>query len=155
MTSHLGFVVAGDRRLRVSEKLTWSACLLDSISVLEVPDGAPPLYLQNRCSDDVPQLELHSFCMQNGKAHSPPPPLLPSASYSPLRPPTTMRSSLPIAALASAATLYDTYNFNPLEHLAGISPYFEPGDPPRDPTPPEGCSVTRAAYLVRHAAINA
>ena len=51
--------------------------------------------------------------------------------------------------------LYSTYNFNPLEHLAGIAPYFEPSDPPRDPSPPQGCEVTKAAYLVRHAAINA
>ncbi|KAK3674053.1 hypothetical protein LTR78_005900 [Recurvomyces mirabilis] len=51
--------------------------------------------------------------------------------------------------------LYSTYAFNPLQHLAGIAPYFEPADPPRDPSPPQGCSVTRAAYLVRHAAINA
>lgn len=70
------------------------------------------------------------------------------------------------AMLASAATgavamhqqvqtpLYSSYSFNPLEHLAGIAPYFEPADPPRDPNPPQGCSVTRVAYLVRHAAIN-
>ncbi|EME85217.1 uncharacterized protein MYCFIDRAFT_65734 [Pseudocercospora fijiensis CIRAD86] len=51
--------------------------------------------------------------------------------------------------------LYSTYEFNPLEHLAGIAPYFEPSDPPRDPSPPRGCEVTKAAYLVRHAAINA
>jgi len=51
--------------------------------------------------------------------------------------------------------LYSTYTFNPLQHLAGIAPYFEPADPPRDPSPPQGCEVTRAAYLVRHAAINA
>ncbi|KAF2722739.1 phosphoglycerate mutase-like protein [Polychaeton citri CBS 116435] len=51
--------------------------------------------------------------------------------------------------------LYSSYKFNPLEHLAGIAPYFKPQDPPKDPSPPQGCSVTRAAYLVRHAAINA
>jgi hypothetical protein len=47
------------------------------------------------------------------------------------------------------------YSFKPLEHLAGIAPYFEPEDPPLDPAPPLGCNVTRAAYLVRHAAIYA
>ena len=47
------------------------------------------------------------------------------------------------------------YSFYPLEHLAGIAPYFEPEDPPLDPAPPRGCNVTRAAYLVRHAAIYA
>lgn len=52
-------------------------------------------------------------------------------------------------------SLYDTYDFNPLTHLAGIAPYFEPNDPPRNPSPPDGCTVTKAAYLARHAAINA
>ncbi|KAK6371534.1 hypothetical protein LTS17_008785 [Exophiala oligosperma] len=63
--------------------------------------------------------------------------------------------NLSLTAIAGSPSLYDTYNFNPLEHLAGIAPYFEPNDPPRNPSPPEGCSVTKAAYLVRHAAINA
>ncbi|KAG6137674.1 hypothetical protein E4U46_000671 [Claviceps purpurea] len=58
-------------------------------------------------------------------------------------------------AMQFQTPLYSSYAFNPLEHLAGITPYFEPADPPRDPKPPQGCSVTRAAYLVRHAAINA
>ncbi|KAK5109393.1 hypothetical protein LTR62_007059 [Meristemomyces frigidus] len=70
---------------------------------------------------------------------------------------------LPAAILLSASfalaqnqqPLYSTYEFNPLQHLAGIAPYFEPADPPRDPAPPQGCQVTRAAYLMRHAAINA
>lgn len=43
--------------------------------------------------------------------------------------------------------------FDPLEHLAGISPYFE--DPVLDPKPPQGCNVTQASMLVRHAAIYA
>ena len=60
-----------------------------------------------------------------------------------------------IGTSAAAKTLYSSYEFDPLQHLAGTSPYFEPSDPPRDPNPPEGCTVTRAAYLVRHAAINA
>ena len=63
---------------------------------------------------------------------------------------------LPAVALAqNQQPLYSTYSFNPLQHLAGIAPYFEPATPPRDPVPPQGCSVSRAAYLVRHAAINA
>lgn len=49
----------------------------------------------------------------------------------------------------------DDYEFDPLEHLAGIAPYFSPQDPPLSPAPPQGCNVTRAAYLVRHAAIYA
>ncbi|KAF2731049.1 repressible acid phosphatase [Polyplosphaeria fusca] len=54
-----------------------------------------------------------------------------------------------------ANTAFAVYSFDPLEHLAGISPYFEPADPPLDPKPPQGCNVTRAAYLIRHAAIYA
>ncbi|KAF2430907.1 phosphoglycerate mutase-like protein [Tothia fuscella] len=60
--------------------------------------------------------------------------------------------------LLSAEIVYavsSTYKFDPLKHLAGIAPYFEPQDPELDPAPPQGCSVTRAAYLVRHAAIYA
>lgn len=72
-----------------------------------------------------------------------------------------MHSPVVILALATAAsaqnvqTLYSSYEFDPLQHQAGNAPYFEPNDPPRDPKPPQGCSVTRAAYLVRHGAINA
>lgn len=63
---------------------------------------------------------------------------------------------LALASLTTAAKqLYNSYDFDPLQHLSGVAPYFEPADPPRDPNPPEGCTVTRAAYLVRHAAINA
>ena len=60
-----------------------------------------------------------------------------------------------VASVALANTAFAEYSFNPLEHLAGIAPYFEPSDPPLDPNPPQGCNVTRAAYLVRHAAIYA
>lgn len=49
----------------------------------------------------------------------------------------------------------DEYQFDPLEHLAGIAPYFSPQDPPLSPAPPQGCNVTRASYLIRHAAIYA
>ncbi|KAF2877076.1 histidine phosphatase superfamily [Massariosphaeria phaeospora] len=62
-------------------------------------------------------------------------------------------------SLALSVTLANTalaaYSFNPLEHLAGIAPYFEPSDPPLDPQPPQGCNVTRASYLIRHSAIYA
>jgi acid phosphatase len=63
--------------------------------------------------------------------------------------------SLAARLAAGATSLYSTYSFNPLEHLAGIAPYFEPQDPPSSPAAPIGCTVTRAAYLVRHAAIYA
>lgn len=55
----------------------------------------------------------------------------------------------------SASSLYSTYSFDPLEHLGGVAPYFEPQDPETDPSPPQGCTPVRAAYLVRHAAIYA
>jgi len=58
-----------------------------------------------------------------------------------------------LAASARATSLYSTYSFNPLEHLAGITPSFEPRDPPTLPSPPFGCTPARAALLVRHAAI--
>jgi acid phosphatase len=60
-----------------------------------------------------------------------------------------------VLPLALAHTAAQAYKFNPLEHLAGIAPYFEPEDPPLDPSPPQGCNVTRASYLIRHAAIYA
>lgn len=63
--------------------------------------------------------------------------------------------ALGVCAMQLQTPLYSSYSFNPLQHLAGIAPYYEPTDPPRDPNPPQGCTVTRAAYLVRHAAINA
>lgn len=51
-----------------------------------------------------------------------------------------MRSIIVLCTgLASAIA----YTFNPLQHLAGISPYFEPEDPQLDPAPPQGCNVTR------------
>ncbi|KAI2602557.1 histidine acid phosphatase [Hypoxylon sp. NC1633] len=61
----------------------------------------------------------------------------------------------PITQLCSAASLYSTYMFNPLEHLGGVAPYFEPQDPPASPLPPQGCAASRAVYLSRHAAIYA
>lgn len=57
--------------------------------------------------------------------------------------------------LSLANSALAAYSFEPLEHLAGIAPYFDPEDPPLDPKPAQGCNVTRAAYLVRHAAIYA
>ncbi|KAK5957818.1 hypothetical protein OHC33_001007 [Knufia fluminis] len=60
-----------------------------------------------------------------------------------------------LAATTSAKSLHSSYTFDPLQHLSGIAPYFEPQDPPRNPSPPQGCNITKAAYLVRHAAINA
>lgn len=55
----------------------------------------------------------------------------------------------------AAVPLFSNYHFNPLEHLGGVAPYFEPLDPEIDPSAPQGCTPARAAYLVRHAAIYA
>lgn len=62
---------------------------------------------------------------------------------------------LPLVASVSGSALYSTYSFDPLHHLTGIAPYFEPSDPPVSPDAPQGCTAQRAAYLVRHAAIYA
>lgn len=58
-----------------------------------------------------------------------------------------------LLSLTFAYSLDAAQTFNPLEHLAGISPYFE--KPLLDPKAPQGCNVTRASLLVRHAAIYA
>ncbi|KAI0976450.1 histidine acid phosphatase [Xylaria arbuscula] len=60
-----------------------------------------------------------------------------------------------LAQTCPATSLYSTYNFNPLEHLGGVAPYFEPQDPPASPTAPQRCKPVQAAYLNRHAAIYA
>ncbi|KAK3985399.1 histidine phosphatase superfamily [Cladorrhinum sp. PSN332] len=62
---------------------------------------------------------------------------------------------LPFLPLVSAYSnlLYSSYSFNPLHHLAGVAPYFEPQSPSFSPSPPYKCTPARAAYLSRHAAI--
>lgn len=62
-----------------------------------------------------------------------------------------LKSALFTIALSNVASA--VYDFDPLQHLAGISPYFEV--PLLDPRPPQGCNVSRASMLVRHAAIYA
>ncbi|KAI0730884.1 phosphoglycerate mutase-like protein [Earliella scabrosa] len=47
------------------------------------------------------------------------------------------------------------YEFNVLEHLAGISPYFDSPGVQLDPSPPVGCRVNKATYMVRHSNIYA
>ncbi|KAH9899070.1 histidine acid phosphatase [Xylariomycetidae sp. FL2044] len=72
--------------------------------------------------------------------------------------PRSLRATLlplVLSHVTSATSLYSTYSFNPLEHLGGVAPYFEPNDPPASPAAPQGCTPERAAYLVRHAAIYA
>lgn len=67
--------------------------------------------------------------------------------FSKMHPPIFLALTVPVLVLS--------YSFNPLEHSAGIAPYFTPHNPPLQSSPPQGCNVTRAAYLVRHAAIYA
>lgn len=64
-----------------------------------------------------------------------------------------MAGLVPLLATVSGSALYSTFSFNPLQHLSGIAPYFEPLDPPASPDTPQGCVPERAAYFVRHAAI--
>ncbi len=45
------------------------------------------------------------------------------------------------------------YRFNVLEHLAGIAPYFDSPGVQLDPSPPDGCTVTKATYIARHSNI--
>ncbi|KAL7280669.1 hypothetical protein ACG7TL_005608 [Trametes sanguinea] len=47
------------------------------------------------------------------------------------------------------------YRFDVLQHLAGISPYFDSPGVQLDPNPPDGCSIAKATYLVRHSNIYA
>lgn len=47
------------------------------------------------------------------------------------------------------------YQFDPLTHLPGISPYFDATAFGLDHATPLGCNVTVASYLIRHAAIYA
>ena len=61
--------------------------------------------------------------------------------------------SIALGASGALAHYPNSYSFDPLRHLAGVAPPFDPLDPPTDPAPPQGCNVTRAAYLSRHAAI--
>lgn len=47
------------------------------------------------------------------------------------------------------------YQFDPLQHLPGISPYFDAVGFGLDHTTPIGCNVTSASYIIRHGAIYA
>jgi acid phosphatase len=60
-----------------------------------------------------------------------------------------------VLALTASPVLSASYEFNPLEHSTGIAPYFTPHNLPLQSSLPQGCNVTRAAYLIRHAAIYA
>lgn len=64
-----------------------------------------------------------------------------------------MRISPLLTSLSLTAGAHG-YTFNVLDHLAGITPYYESAQPPFDPAPPQGCKTTRATYLTRHSSIN-
>ena len=57
--------------------------------------------------------------------------------------------------IISAGPTYGSYKFNVLQHLTAISPYFESNSEGLNPDPPEGCSVDKAIYQVRHGSIYA
>jgi acid phosphatase len=48
---------------------------------------------------------------------------------------------------------YNSYKFNILHHLSGISPYFESNNDQLNPSPPQGCEVDKTAYLIRHGSV--
>ncbi|PWY79165.1 phosphoglycerate mutase-like protein [Aspergillus heteromorphus CBS 117.55] len=76
----------------------------------------------------------------------PPPPILPTHHHH--------EALLP----AAPAPLHNSQRHLPLQPPAPLRrhrPILHPKRPPIDPHPPPSCTVTRAAYLVRHAAIYA
>ena len=48
---------------------------------------------------------------------------------------------------------YNSYKFNILHHLSGISPYFESNVDELNPSPEEGCEVDKTVYLIRHGSV--
>ena len=55
--------------------------------------------------------------------------------------------------IISGGVTYGSYKFNVLQHLTGISPHFESNSEGLSPDPPQGCTVSKAVYLVRHGSI--
>ncbi|KAL8290606.1 hypothetical protein RQP46_002864 [Phenoliferia psychrophenolica] len=82
-------------------------------------------------------------------------------SASPVPPPHREWVQRRQVAARSSSTLFrntqDATNsdFNPLHHLAGIAPYFDSPGVELNPSPPDGCTVQSAAYLIRHSNIEA
>lgn len=60
-------------------------------------------------------------------------------------------SQVPFSRLSHS----EDYEFKPLLHLPGISPYFDAVGSGLSHAPPVDCEVTAASYLIRHAAIYA
>jgi hypothetical protein len=66
-------------------------------------------------------------------------------------------TALPVSPTQSPVLLDHTqgYQFDPLLHLPGISPYFDAVGFGLEHEAPAGCTVIAASYLIRHAAIYA
>lgn len=74
------------------------------------------------------------------------------------RSPVRAGSAISLPSLTSFTPLTDVrvradHKFNPLDHMSGISPYHDA--PNADITPPAGCKVAAAAFLIRHGSIYA
>jgi acid phosphatase len=55
--------------------------------------------------------------------------------------------------IISGGPTYLSYKFNVLEHLTGISPYFQSNENELSPDPSQGCQIGKAAYLIRHGSV--
>ncbi|CAF1293391.1 unnamed protein product [Adineta steineri] len=64
-------------------------------------------------------------------------------------------SDISTPPIITAGPTYGSYKFNVLQHLSGISPYFDSNANELSPDPPQGCIVDKAIYLVRHGSIYA
>ncbi|CAI6013635.1 unnamed protein product [Clonostachys chloroleuca] len=76
----------------------------------------------------------------------------------------TIVAAVSLPAIAFASVIQQPFNtfdhsqgyqFDPLLHLPGISPYFDAVGFGLSHAAPDGCTVTAASYLIRHAAIYA
>lgn len=64
-------------------------------------------------------------------------------------------SQVPLRLSPTPQSHTQGYEFDPLLHLPGISPYFDAIGAGLNHKAPRNCEVTAASYLVRHAAIYA
>lgn len=59
------------------------------------------------------------------------------------------------SSIITAGVSYSEYAFSPLQHLAGIAPFFQSRGYGIDPAVPDTCVVEKATYLSRHSNIYA
>lgn len=57
--------------------------------------------------------------------------------------------------VVNGETTYGSYRFHIQQHLSAISPYFTSNDDGLNPNLPQGCTVKKAVYFVRHGSIYA